>query len=395
MPHPGTGAYILTVTGLDWAIIAFALLMAAWGYRQGLIVGALSMLGFAVGGLLGSRLGPELLVDGSESPYAPVIALAGALLIGGVVAVSLESIAHGMRVRLLGRSGPARAIDAAGGALLLAALGIGLVWLFGAVALNAPGAKDLRRSVQGSAVLKALNEEFPPSGDLLNALNRIDPGNAISGPDPGVKAPDSSIAGDPEVRTASASVVRVLGTACGLGVSGSGWVVAPGLIVTNAHVVAGQDDTSVAPEDEDPNLDALPVHYDPSNDLALLRVDGFDAPPLPLASPALSGTPGAVVGYPANGPLAISPARLGSTGGATTEDSYGNGPLRRSLTALRGEVLSGNSGGPVIDGSGQVLTTVFASTESKQPGGYGVPNAVVSSAVESSGGEVDTGPCTR
>ncbi len=80
-----------------------------------------------------------------------------------------------------------------------------------------------------------------------------------------------------------------------------------------------------------------------------------------------------MVGYPENGPLAIAPARLGSTGGATTEDSYGNGPLRRSLTALRGEVLSGNSGGPVIDGSGQVLTTVFASTDSKQPGGYGVP----------------------
>lgn len=383
------------MTGLDWLIIAFGLLMAVWGYRQGLIVGALSLLGFAAGGWLGSRIGPEFLVDGSESPYAPLTALTGALLIGGVAAVSLETVAHSMRVRLLGGGGTARLADAAGGALLLASLGIALAWLFGAVALNAPGGKDLRRSVQRSTVLQALNREFPPSGGLLNALNRIDPGSAIRGPDPGVGPPDSAIAGAPEVRAASAGVVRVLGTACGLGVSGSGWVAAPGVVVTNAHVIAGEDDTTVSLDGDETRRDAVPVHYDPSNDLALLQVEGLDAPVLSLADPALSGTTGAIIGYPENGPLAIAPARLGTTGTAATDDSYGNGPLRRRLTALRGDVRSGNSGGPVVDGSGRVLTTIFASTVSKQAGGYGVPNGVVEAALGAPADEVDTGPCTR
>lgn len=383
------------MTGLDWTIIAFAVLMALWGYRQGLIVGLLSLAGFAAGALIGSRLGPELLVDGSASPYAPAIALAGAMLLGGVAAVSLESLAHGLRVRLARRGGATHALDAAGGALLLASLGIALVWLFGAVALNAPGAKELRRSVQESTVLQALNKSFPPSGDLLNALNRIDPGSAIEGPDPGVGPPDAAIAHDPEVQAATAGVVRVTGTACGLGVSGSGWVAAPGLVVTNAHVVAGSDDTAVSLGEDDTRRDAVVVHYDPSNDLALLSVDGLEAPALEMARVAPSGAEGAIVGFPENGPLAVSPARLGATETTTTEDSYGNGPLTRSLTALRGEVLSGNSGGPVIDGQGQVLTTVFASTVLKQAGGYGIPNPVVRGALADSSGEADTGTCTR
>ncbi len=368
--------------------------MALWGYRQGLIVGLLSLVGLAAGALIGSRIGPELLVDGSESPYAPATALAGALLIGGVAAISLESLAHGLRVRLARRGGAVRALDAVGGALLLASLGVALAWLFGAVALNAPGAKELRHSVQESSVLQALNKSFPPSGGLLNALNRIDPGSAIEGPDPGVGPPDAAIAGDPEVRTAAEGVVRVVSTACGLGVSGSGWVVAPEVVVTNAHVVAGSDDTAVSLEEDDTLRDAVAVHYDPSNDIALLAVDGLLAAPLPMAELAASGTQGAIVGFPENGPLAIAPARLGATETTTTEDSYGNGPLTRSLTSFRGEVLSGNSGGPMIDGLGRVLTTVFAATVSKEPGGYGIPNSVVRGALADSAGEADTGPCT-
>lgn len=375
-------------------IIAFALLLALRGYRQGLIVGLLSLAGFVGGAVLGARVGPGLLAGGSESPYAPVTALAGALLIGGIVAVSVEGIAHGLRHRLLSRRGWAAVADALGGALLLAALGLALAWLFGAVALNAPGAQELRRTVQRSAILRALNETFPPSGGLLNALNRIDPGGAIRGPDPGVGPPDSATLGDPEVQAAATSVVRVLGTACGLGISGSGWIAEPGLVVTAAHVVAGEDDTTVAAANG-ARLDATPVHYDPSNDLALLAVEGLERAPLRLAELPTSGTPGAVIGYPENGPPALSAARLGTTGSAESEDSYGRGPLRRELTSLRGEIRSGNSGGPMVDRDGRVLTTVFASTVSKSPGGYGVPNPIVGVALGDSSGEVDTGPCTR
>jgi S1-C subfamily serine protease len=386
------------VTGLDWLIIAFSLAMAVWGYQQGLIVGVLSLGGFAIGAFLGSRLGPALLPEGSHSPYAPATALAGALLVGGLVAITMEGLAFGARRRLLGRAGRRRGIavaESSGGALLLVALALGLAWLFGAVALNAPGAKGLRKAVQQSAILRALNDAFPPSSALINALNRIDPRVAIQGPSPNVAAPDSKIARDPEVRAASSSVVRVLGTACGLGVEGSGWVAAPGLIATNAHVVAGESDTTVTPAGSDTALDATPVHYDPTNDLALLRVNGLGDGPLSFAPEMQSGTPGAVIGYPENGPLTITPARVGATGAVITQDSYGRGPVTRQLTALRGDVRSGDSGGPLVDGNGRVMGTVFAATTQGKPGGYAVANSVVARALNDSTGAVGTGPCTR
>jgi S1-C subfamily serine protease len=386
------------VTGLDWLIIAFSLAMAVWGYQQGLIVGVLSLAGFAAGAFLGSRLGPALLPEGSHSPYAPATALAGALLIGGIAAVSMEGVAVAARRRLIGAAGRRRGMaiaESSGGALLLVALALALAWLFGAVALNAPGAKSLREAVQRSAILRALNDAFPPSSDLINALNRIDPRVSIPGPSPDVAAPDSKIARDPEVRAAADSVVRVLGTACGLGVEGSGWVAAPGLVVTNAHVVAGETDTTVTPAGSSTSLDATAVHYDPTNDLALLRVSGLDDAPLSFAPSVRSGAPGAVLGYPENGPLTITPARAGATGPVITQDSYGRGPVTRQLTALRGEVRSGNSGGPLVDDDGRVMGTVFAATTEGKPGGYAVPNGVVAGALSDSTGAVSTGPCTR
>jgi S1-C subfamily serine protease len=388
-----------SVNGIDWAIIAFALLLGAWGYRHGLIVGLLSLVGFLVGAFLGSRLGPALLADGLESPYAPVTALAGALLIGSFAAVSFEGVARALRRRILGPRGRRRSVvlaDAAGGALLLVIVSLALAWLFGAVALNAPGAKELRKTVQRSEILGSLNEAFPPSGGFLKALNRIDPAIAVQGPDVNLGPPDSKLAADPEVRAAADSVVRVLGTACGLAVSGSGWIASPGVVVTNAHVVAGEDDTAVSFDDEGDRLDAAPIHYDPSNDLAILRVDGLGGEPLPLEAEVESGTPGAVLGYPENGPFTISPARAGPTETAISEDSYGRGPIRRSLTSLRGEVRRGNSGGPLVDGAGQVMATVFAATTEGKPGGYGIPNDIVAAAVNQSAGsgEVSTGPCT-
>jgi S1-C subfamily serine protease len=386
------------VTGLDWLIVAFALAMAFWGYRQGLIVGALSLVGFAIGAFLGSRLGPALLPEGSHSPYAPATALVGALLLGGILAVSLEGVAFELRRRLVGGAGRLRGVaiaESSGGAVLLVAVALGLAWLFGAVALNVPDARDLRHAVQRSAILRALNDAFPPSSALINALNRIDPRVAVEGPRPNVAAPNSRIAQDPEVRAAGRSVVRVLGTACGLGVEGTGWIAAPGVVVTNAHVVAGETDTSVTPYPGSGNsLDATAVHYDPTNDLAVLRVSGLAGNPLTLAPQVNSGTAGAVLGYPENGPFTITPARAGATGPVITQDSYGGGPVTRQLTSLRGEVQSGNSGGPLVDGAGRVMGTVFAATTSGRPGGYAVPNAVVAAALRDTTGAVSTAACT-
>lgn len=380
------------MTVLDWAIVAFTLGLAAWGYRQGLIVGVLTLAGFGAGAVAGSRVGPLLLAEGSQSPYAPLFAALGALLVGALVAITLESVALGMRARLI-RGRALHLADGAGGAALISAVALGLIWVFGAVALHAPGTAQLRADVQRSTIMRGLNDLLPPSGPILNALNRVDPVPTLPGPTDPVAPPDGSLAADPDVRRAGLSVVRVLGTACGLGIEGSGWVAAPGLVVTNAHVIAGSDDTTATTQDG-ATFDAAAVRYDPANDLALLRVDA-DLPALPVAPDPQRGTPGAVLGYPENGPYSATAARMGDTTTAISEDSYGNGPIRRSIAFLRGSVRSGNSGGPLVDGGGRVMGTVFASTTSAPRGGFAIPNDVVRSALQQAeAAEVDTGPCT-
>jgi S1-C subfamily serine protease len=379
------------MTAIDWIIVLVAIGFGVWGYGHGLIVGALTLAGFAGGAVLGSRVGPALLEGGSESAYAPLTALLGGLLVGALFAVTMEGVAQGLRTRFVRRPAGS-AVDAAGGAVLFAALALGLAWVFGAVALHTPGARDLRTTVQESAILRRLNDLLPPSGPVLNVLNRIDPTPQVRGPEARVAAPDAKIARDPEVRAAGDAVVRVLGTACGLGVAGSGWVAEPGLVVTNAHVVAGQDDTTVTTLGGT-ELDATPVHYEPRNDVAVLAVDGLDAPALPFGEPR-SRTEAAVLGYPENGPLTISPARLGRTGTALSQDSYGRGPVERLMTPFRAAVRSGNSGGPVVDGDGRVLTTVFAAAVgSRKQSGLGVPNEIAQRALDESDQPVDTGPC--
>jgi S1-C subfamily serine protease len=380
------------MTVLDWAIVAFTIAFAMWGYRQGLIVGVLTLLGFGAGALAGSRLAPLLLNEGASSPYAPLFAALGALLAGTVIAVTLESLALGLRERVV-RGRALHLADGAGGAALVAAVALGLTWVFGAVALHAPGTAKLRGDVQRSEILRRLNDLLPPSGPVLNALNRVDPAPSIAGPTTAVAPPDPAIASDPDVERASRSVVRVLGTACGLGVEGSGWVVQPGLVVTNAHVVAGEDDTTVTTIDG-ASLDATPVRYDPSNDLALLRIGATAVPTLEIAPDTRRGTAGAVLGYPENGPYAVAAARIGDTTDTISEDSYGEGPIHRPIAFLRGSVRSGNSGGPLVDSRGRVMATVFAATTSGPPGGFAVPDDVVRGALTEAHAPVDTGACT-
>jgi trypsin-like peptidase/colicin V production protein len=382
------------VTALDWIIIAFTGLMGVWGYAQGLIVGALSLAGFAGGAFLGSRLGPLLLEEGSQSPYSPLFALIGALVIGGVLASGLELLGFHLRHRLGERLG---VLDGVAGAMLVACIGLGLVWIAGAVALHTPGARELREPIQRSAILQELNEHLPPSGPVLQALARFDPFPEIDGPSPNVRPPDSRIARDPQVQRAGRGVVRVLGTACGLGVQGSGWVGRAGVVVTNAHVVAGQDDTTVQVGGEGDQLDTEPIWFDARNDLALLRVPELaGAPRLRLSSDPDAGTSAAILGFPEDGPYDVQPGRLGQTSTVVSQDAYGRGPVRRTITSLRGLVRQGNSGGPMVDGSGRVVTTIFAATVSDGGrSGYGIPLPIVQDALRSAGGPVDTGPCAR
>jgi S1-C subfamily serine protease len=375
------------VTGIDWVIIGAVILLALFGWAQGFVAGALALLGFAAGAWLGTRLAPLVIED--DSAWAPAFALVGALVAGGIFAAGFEGLGSRLRARF---SSPAfTAVDGALGALLTACLGLLLAWVLGAIALHAD--PDVRRDVQRSAILRQLNAVLPPTGGLLNTLAALDPFPEIDGPEARVPPPRGSIARDPEVVAAGRSVVKVLGTACGLGVEGSGWVAAPGVVVTNAHVVAGQEDTRVLVAGEEPGLAAQAIAFDPRNDLAVLQVAGLDARPLPIALDPQTGTSAAILGFPLNGPYDVRPGRLGQTREVVTQDAYGQGPVRRSIASLRGVVRSGNSGGPMVDGRGQVVTTIFAATTSGPRGGYGVPNAVVREALAGASGPVSTGAC--
>ncbi len=379
------------MTALDWGIVAFTAALALWGYQQGLIVGATTLTGFALGALLGSRLAPQLLDGGSQSPYAPLFAAVGAVLLGSVLGLGFEGAAHDLRMRMI-RGSALHFVDGALGAMLVGAVALGIAWIFGAVALHAPGAVELRRDVQQSLILRNLNETLPPSGAILNALNRVDPAPDVTGPRTPVAPPDSAVAADPDVIRSGDSVVRVLGTACGLGIEGSGWSAAPGLVITNAHVVAGEDDTSVTTR-QGTVASAVVVYFDTRNDLAVLRTS-LSLPVLARAPDPMRGTSAAVLGYPENGPYSVAPARFGETTDVLSEDAYGRGSVRRSISSFRGDVRSGNSGGPLIDADGRVLATVFASTQGGPPAGFAIPDAPVAAALSGAHGPVDTGPCT-
>jgi S1-C subfamily serine protease len=354
------------------------------------VAGALSLGGLAAGAYIGARLAPELL-DKDSSPYTPLVALGGALTMAFLFQAG-AGIAGGFARGGLLAVPPLRMLDSAGGLLLGAATGLAFVWVVGAVALNLPGQTELRREVQGSAILRRLNREFPPER-LMDAIARVDPFGAIAGPDAGVAPPDPRLLQDPGVRRASGSVVRVTGTACGLGVQGSGWIARPGVVVTNAHVVAGVRDVSVDRQDN-ADVSGRVVFLDTRNDVAVILAPGLTGQPLSLAD-AQPGVPVVVLGYPLNGRLTATPGRVGRTATVLTDDAYGRGPISRSVTTLRATVRRGNSGGPVVDQAGRVRTVVFASRVGSD-GGYGVPTALVRNALAQAGSQsVSTGPCTR
>jgi S1-C subfamily serine protease len=150
-------------------------------------------------------------------------------------------------------------------------------------------------------------------------------------------------------------------------------------------------------EGEGERHSAHAILFDPRNDIAVLRVEGIEeVPPLRLDPNAPAGRSGAIIGYPHNGPLTIEPGRLGPTITALSQDAYGRGPVKRRITTLAGEVRSGNSGGPMVDGRGRVLTMIFASAVSgSRRAGYGVPDTVIRDALAKARSSVDTGPCTR
>lgn len=375
------------MTKVDLIALGFVAITAFIGWKKGLLASALSVAGIVLGGWLGSRVAPSLLQDGTSSPYTPLAALAGAA-VGAILFETLGTLA-GTSLRSRIRKPRLSSFDSLGGLALGAVAGLAIVWVLGAVALLLPGQADLRHGAQRSALLRQLNEVVSPE-KVLNALARIDPFPAITGPAAPSTPPDPRLARAPGVRSAAPSVVRVLGTACGVGVEGSGWTARANLVVTAAHVVAGQDDTTVELQ-SGRRLPAEAVAFDPRNDIAVLRVDGLGLRPLPLV-PAKPGTAVAVLGFPENGPFTATPARIGRTSVVLAEDAYGRGPVARAITSLGGRVRHGDSGAPAVDARGAVESTVFAS-RLRSVGGFGVPDTAVRAALNSAKRPVSTGDC--
>ena len=168
------------MTPIDWIIIGVCLLVALYGYAQGFIVGVLSLAGFALGAFLGTRLAPLVLSEGAHSPYAPLFGLLGALVVGVILAVVLEGFGVAVRRRL--RLPGFAVVDGVLGAVLTACVALGVAWIAGAAALQAPGASTLRHDIQRSLILRNLNAILPPTGPILNALSRLDPIPQIHGP---------------------------------------------------------------------------------------------------------------------------------------------------------------------------------------------------------------------
>jgi uncharacterized membrane protein required for colicin V production len=375
---------------VDWIALGIVAFAALGGMRRGLVVTALSLAGLAGGAYAGSRVAPHLLHGGAGSGYTPLAGLIGAAL-GAIVLQTAAGIA-GSLVRGGLRLSPLRLIDSFGGLVLGAVSGVVLVWVLSATALLVPGQSSLRRDVQQSEVVRRLDQAVPPRR-LLKLLARIDPFPSIAGPTPPSEPPSGQLAGNAAVRHASRAVVRVLGTACGIGIEGSGWFATRDLVVTAAHVVAGEQDTGIQIPGSSGLHGADVVAFNSHDDVAVLRVTSFSAAfALPLVDPQ-PGAAVAIVGYPEDGPLQSTPSRIGKTAQALTQDAYGNGPVSRLITAVAGDIKHGDSGAPAIDANGAVESSIFAARLGT-PGGYGVPASVVRRVLDSAGtASVSTGAC--
>ena len=385
---------LASLSFLDVLIALFIVAVVLRGARTGFLAGVFSLVGVVVGASVGSRIAPSLMPDGGNPVYGAGITLGSILAFAVLGEVVARTVGGSIRNRL--SSPTSETLDGFGGAALGFALSLVLVWAVGVFALQSPPLAGLHPAVQDSRILHSLNERMP-SGLLTRAVADLEPLPRIKGPEPQVSAPEGNIVRDPDVRAASARTLRVTGIACGYGVEGSGWAAGQNLVVTNAHVVAGETATRVQVGGAGRLLPAKVVVFDEKNDIAVLRVKGLGLTPLPLTAPR-PGEAAAVIGFPENGPLDIEPARTGATQRVISSDAYDHGPVERVVTSFRVYVRPGNSGGPAVNANGQVVSTIFASRTDSDNSGYGVPSRIVRQHLRAAAGRsipVSTGGCAN
>lgn len=376
---------------LDLAIIGATAYFAALGFRRGFIISGFGLLGFGVGALVATWLVGLALPPSDRSLATPAFGLFGAISIGSGLAVGMGSV--GVRLRRLVAPSLGRA-DGMLGAGLSACVALGIAWLLGAVALAVPESGGLHREVQASLTLRGLDRLLPSTGGLLHALKPFDPLPAMQGPQAQIAAPSPRVLRSHAVHRAAASVVRILGSSCGVGREGTGWVAAPGEVVTAAHVIEGEHDTVIEVRGNPPELPATVIGLDTRNDIAVLRVAALSAAPLELATDPPADRAAAILGYPGDGDFALGAGRIGATVLRRAPDANGKGSVERLLTPLRGLVIPGNSGGPMVDVRGRVVGTIVAETFGGGIiGGYAVANAVTARDLADATQPVSSGSC--
>ncbi|WP_051425551.1 MarP family serine protease [Jiangella gansuensis] len=396
---------MLGLNAVDLLIVILAVVVGYTGWTHGFVVGLLSFIGF-VGGAVGGLLLVPLVLGGFD-PGLGVSVLA-VLLVLGVASIGQGVLAWaGGWVRSKVSSQPARKFDAAGGALLgvagllLAAWACGLAISTAAVPYASPGVRESR-------ILHLVDQAVPVSPDRFRtAFEDVVTAGGFpqvvvpweAEPIVDVEPPGSLLRRDPEVRTASQSVIQITGRAdsCDRVITGSGFVAAAERVITNAHVVAGVREPVVTFPDGEP-MAAQVVAFDPDTDLAVLAVPGLPQPALPLSEqePA-SSVEGVVIGYPNNGPLRSEEVRVRDVHQLIGHDIYDDDTVTREVVSLRGTIRPGNSGGPLISPDGAVMGVVFAASLTDPETGYALAPSEFADLVAESAGLVEpipTGACT-
>lgn len=388
---------------LDIAVVIIALLAASSGWRQGAVASALAFLGVILGAVAGILIAPHILIhisEGRKRVLVGVVLIVALVIIGEVAGMVLGRAARsGMRHPFT------RSVDSVVGAALQTVAVLVTAWLL-ALPLASSSQPAIASAVNGSRVLSDVNEVAPnwlrrlPNefSKLLNTSGLPDViGPFGRAPIAAVEPPDPSVLDSPVALNLQHSVLRVNGVApsCQRALEGSGFVVAPERVMTNAHVVAGTNTVQV--DTARGRLDATVVLFDPSKDVAVLAVPGLNAPVIPLApEPAKSGQSSIVLGYPGGGPYTASAARVRETLELTGPDIYKTGTVEREVYTVRGRVRAGNSGGPLVDTEGQVLGLVFGAAVVDEDTGYALTLNEVRNALnsaESSSTQVPTGEC--
>ena len=387
---------------LDWILVGCAVVYGLSGFQQGFIVGSTSTLGLLLGGLIGVQVTPVLLDDfdpGLSVSLAALLVVLACAFVGQTLGAFL-----GGRLRNRLTWEPARIVDALGGSALSVLAMLLIAWVLG-VAVSGAQLRGLNAEVRSSTVLSGVDNALPGGSDrVLSTFNSlVDSSLFPRYLEPFARERIKQVAPPPRgvlarqrVVDAQASVVKILGNAeaCGRTLEGSGFVYAPGRVMTNAHVVAGVDDPAVRVGSSD--YAASVVHYDSDVDVAVLAVPDLPAPALEFDTTARTGDPAAVLGYPGDGPYDVQPARVRDRQTLRSPDIYGNGTVRRDTYSIRGLVRQGNSGGPLVDRRGDVIGVIFAASVTDANTGYALTAEQVSDAAAAarrSGSRVDTGDC--